>query len=118
MTSNDYERERNLVFYNSNNSNFIDLIKELEYNINSFPLITEKIVVNNTDLFIEYFSNKKLDIMKILDDSENSVKYDFIKTGFNGYNSNTCLMELFYLEQKIYEWFAKEYGELKSRDYN
>lgn len=29
----------------------------------------------------------------------------------NGYDYDTCLKEIFYLEQKIYEWFAKEYGE-------
>lgn len=104
---------RNLVFYDMDNgSYFIDIIEELKYNINSLPLIRNKIVENNTVLFIDYFMEKGEDIDKILDDSETSIKYDFIKTEFNGYNYDTCLQEIFYLEQKIHEWFEKEYGEL------
>lgn len=115
MTNNRYEIERNLVFTTDNSGNkistFLNKIDELKYNINSYPLINNKISKCDIDSFIEYFTKNGIDIEKVLDNSKSSIDFDFIK----GNNCDNCLQEIFYLEIEIQTWFAQKYGAMKSK---
>lgn len=75
-------------------------IKQLIFSNNKDNLLLEKMTTNYINPLIEYFINNNIDLDKLMNEAETSIKYNLIKSRSN-YNIYICLYEVFYLEIQI-----------------